>query len=202
MIKAIIFDLGNVLLNFDHQIIFERLGKYLPSPDILRWAGRRIKRLVTQFEMGDISADAFYEQLGLAVKFDGLGRKDFDKKWAEIFWKNDELVALLDELSGSIELHMLSNTNSLHVDYARQAFPEVFTPFSNLTLSYEVGTAKPAKEIFEHALQHIDAKPEETIYFDDIQKYVASARRLGINAHQYVSVDGVRDVCRMYDIKV
>jgi putative hydrolase of the HAD superfamily len=202
MIKAVVFDLGNVLLNFDHQIIFQRLGKHVSSPDVLRWMGRKIKRLVTHFETGMIDSDAFFTELDDLVKFDGLSQNDFEKQWTEIFWKNEELVNLIRALPNSVSLHMLSNTNTLHIKYARVAFPEVFKPFQSVTLSYEIGTAKPDPEIFRKVLESAKVNAEECLYFDDIRKYVACARRLGIHAYQYVSVRGVRDVCSLYDIGI
>jgi putative hydrolase of the HAD superfamily len=202
MIKAVVFDLGNVLLNFDHRIIFQRLGRHVSSPDVLRWMGQKIKRLVINFETGAIDSDTFYTELHEIVRFDGLSQDDFERQWAEIFWKNEELIDLLKALSKKVTLHMISNTNALHIQYAREAFPEVFEPFSSMTLSYEIGKAKPDPEIFQRALNSASVHAEECLYFDDIRKYVASAHRLGIHAYQYVSVEGVRDVCEMYDIRI
>ena len=203
MIKAAIFDLGNVLLNFDHQIIIRRMEKYVASPDVLRWLTRDIRQLIRDFDTGAIAPREFYAGLRDTLNFgDSLSSEDFARLWSEIFWKNDELLALITPLGRKIPLHMLSNTNSLHIDYAREAFPEVFEPFQTVTLSYKEGTRKPDPEIFRRTVKAANTEPEHCVYFDDIYKYVTSARHIGIKGHQYVSVQGVRDVFSMYGIEI
>lgn len=200
MIKAVIFDLGNVLLNFDHRIIFNRLTAHVSSK-VLHEKMDEIRVQVTNFEHGSLSPDNFNEKLGDMLHFEAsYSSGEFAKEWSEIFWKNDELIALLPRLKEKVTLHMLSNTNELHIEYAKQEFPEVFAPFSSLTLSYKVGASKPDKEIFLESLKLTAVKAEECLYFDDILEYVKRAQELGFRAHQYVSVQGVRDICALYDI--
>ena len=58
-------------------------------------------------------------------------------------------------------------------------------------LSYEVGHAKPARQIFEHALG-LCAAGTRMIYFDDVAEYVAAARACGLPAEQFVDAARLR----------
>jgi glucose-1-phosphatase len=202
MIRAVIFDLGNVLLNFDHRIIFDRLAAHVSSNTLLV-KEKDLAKLVRSFEHGSLSPEQFYKEISDLIELDpACSIEDFRKLWAEIFWKNEELVGLLKELSKKVTLHMLSNTNEMHIEYAKRVFPELFEAFSSVTLSYKVGTSKPERAIFQKSLKLTNVKAEECLYFDDILQYVIAAEEYGIKAHQYVSVQGVRDICALYDIRI
>ena len=202
MIKAVIFDLGNVLLYFDHQIIYQRLEQYLESPSTLQLKQDTVREQIQLFERGRINADEFYDSLTRILDFQGLTQKQFERIWTEIFWLNDELLSLLPSLRKQVSLHMLSNTNALHFEFARRAFPEVFRWFSTITLSYEVETSKPDIRIFQHVVNEAKVTPAECLYFDDINRHIVGATELGICAYQYHSVQSVNDICRLYDIIV
>ncbi len=203
MIKAAIFDLGNVLLHFDHTIVYERIRRYSRKPEFDGSVLLDLSAAISAFECGAIRPAVFFEQVRTVIELDeSLTFEEFSRYWAEIFWKNDELVQMLPLLSSRIPIHMLSNTNELHIEYAERTFPEVFEPFTSTTFSFQTGTAKPDTEIFELVLESAGAAPDECLYFDDIGRYVDAARALGINAHQYVSVQGVLDVCTLYQIQI
>jgi putative hydrolase of the HAD superfamily len=62
-----------------------------------------------------------------------------------------------------------------------------FEPFHHVTLSYEVRSIKPEREIYEHCLSGIGLRADETIFLDDRLENVEGARQLGIHAIQFTS---------------
>ncbi|MCB2203935.1 HAD-IA family hydrolase [bacterium] len=203
MIKAIISDLGNVLLHFDHRIIAARLQHDFPSAqwdeeqEALFWA------LVTSFELGAIDERAFLTSCGeLLEEGSTLDEEHFRRLWCDIFWLNDEYLDLLRSVHDQVTLVLLSNTNPLHIAWAEKQFPEVFELFSHKVYSYDVGTAKPDERIFRVALHAAGCAPEETLFFDDIAAYADAASAMGMNGHQYVSAAGARDVLAMHGLPV
>ena len=202
MIHTVVFDLGNVLLHFDHSIILKRISPYMDQKIGLTDAWRMLKSEIALFETGLIGPEEFFEKLRNSLNLaPRLGYAEFAKNWAEIFWKNEELVDLLPKLRKKVKLIMLSNTNVLHIEYAKQAFPEVFSPFDAHVLSYEAGCSKPSPEIYRKVLKLGSGNPNEFVYFDDIYAYIQAAEQCGMKAHQYVSVQGVRDSLAMYSIE-
>ena len=63
-----------------------------------------------------------------------------------------------------------------------------------LVLSCEVGSAKPAPEIFRHALGRLGVSPEAAVFVDDQARFCAGSVAVGIRAAQIVrgDLDGQR----------
>ncbi len=203
MIHALISDLGNVLLHFDHRIIAARLKHDFPEAQWTPEQEQSFWTLVRNFESGVVDTEVFLRETGTLLGSDGpLDVDHFRILWGDIFWLNDEYLSLMQELRDSLKLVMLSNTNPLHIDFARERFPEVFEAFPDTVYSYEIGSGKPDPVIYRAALERAAVTPDETLYFDDISAYVEAANSLGMHGHQYVSVQGVRDVLQMYDVPV
>ncbi|MCZ7554992.1 MAG: HAD family phosphatase [Bacteroidia bacterium] len=203
MIRALISDLGNVLLHFDHRIIRRRLEELYPG--VLREQGSKgaFWSLVGDFETGEVDADEFLPLLAAVLNLpDGLDKARFFEVWGDIFWLNREYFDLLTEVRGRVKLVMLSNTNPLHIDFARARFPEAFALFDHTVFSYECGFAKPDPRIFQNALTACGIAPEEALYVDDIAAYTTAAGALGMHAYQYVSTDALRDVLNIYELHV
>ena len=197
-IRALVSDLGNVLLHFDHRLITQRLAGHMQDG---RWDAARERAfwpLVKDFEHGRIASDDFLRDAAAALGLPALSDEDFRHLWVDIFWPNEGLIRLLAGLREQLTLVMLSNTNPLHIAFARARFPELFSVFHDTVFSYEEGVSKPDPAIYRAALRKTGTEAEETLYFDDIAAYVDAADALGMHAYQYVSLDGVRDVLRMH----
>ena len=186
MYKAIIFDLGNVLVQFD----FERWRQALE--DFCPYDAAEIRRriaatdLVERFETGLIEPPDFVAQLSrmLALHMDYA---DFCKLWSGIF--TDPLIpeVMLEGLAARYKLVLLSNTNAIHFEMIRENYSLV-RHFHERILSYEAHAMKPRREIFQAALDRCGCPPEECFYTDDIAAYVEAARRLGMDAVQFESL--------------
>ncbi|MFZ1731858.1 MAG: HAD family phosphatase [Bacteroidota bacterium] len=201
MIRALICDLGNVLLHFEHSLITSRLAELLPGAVWDEEIKTQFWQLVHAFESGSIDTGVFLEKVGQTLLLpQPVAEADFRLLWADIFWSNQEFIDLLSKLKNRLSLVMLSNTNPLHIEYARERFPELFTLFSNAVFSFEAGISKPDPEIFRQALQLAGSSPDETLYFDDISEYADAAAALGIHGYQYISIEGASDVLRMFDV--
>jgi putative hydrolase of the HAD superfamily len=201
MIRAVIFDLGNVLLHFDHRLIEHRLLEQCPGTRDDEEARKTFWDLAGAFERGGVDADGFLERWNTMVG-GCLETAELKRLWNDIFWINDSAVRLVTGMPEELRLVLLSNTNPLHVEYARARFPEVFARFAAQVYSYEVGAAKPDTAMFDAAMLAARALPEETLYFDDIAAYVRAAAEYGIKAYQYVSGQGVRDVLAIHGIEI
>jgi putative hydrolase of the HAD superfamily len=203
MIRAVVSDLGNVLLHFDHRIIVARLMHDFPN---VRWDEEQEKlfwALVSSFELGAVDESGFLAEAGVLLgEGSALDAAHFRRLWSDIFWLNDAYLSMLQALRTEVSLVLLSNTNPMHIAWAQERFPEVFDVFSHAVYSYEMGTAKPDPRMFEEALRRAEVAPAEALYFDDIAAYADAATAVGMKGHQYVSVPGARDVLTMHGLPV
>jgi glucose-1-phosphatase len=202
MIRALISDLGNVLLHFDHRIIGRRFAELYPEALRDKEAERAFWSLVGAFETGEADTSEFLKRLGGMLNVPaGLDEEQFLEVWGDIFWLNSDYLELLREARGRVTLVLLSNTNPLHISFARQRFPEIFELFEHTVYSFDCGFAKPDPRIFRLALEAAGVAPDEALYIDDIAAYTDAAASLGIHAYQYVSAEALRDVLKIYEIR-
>ena len=184
--KAIIFDLGNVLVQFDFERWRQALEGFCPYAAVEIRSRIAATDLVERFETGLIEPPDFVAQISRILALD-MGYADFCKLWSSIF--TDPLVpeAMLEGLAARYRLVLLSNTNAIHFETIRENYP-MLRHFHERILSYEVHAMKPRCEIFQAALERCGCRPEECFYTDDIAAYVQAAQRLGMGAVQFESL--------------
>ncbi len=186
-IKALFFDLGNVLVMFDAGRALKKFSKAFHVSEEVLWKELFQSDLERAYTRGEISSEDFFK--GLKKKFpNSLSFEEFEHIWNDIFWKNEGMEELVEELSESYKLYLISNTNRLHFDYIKKNFP-VLKHFDICFPSHEVGSRKPDPEIYYHVLQKTGFKPEEIIYTDDVAEFIQTARDLGIQSVLFASKD-------------
>ncbi len=184
--KAVIFDLGRVLVHFDFGRGYRALEGLCPYP--AAEIPRRIAAtgLVERFETGMVEPGPFVEQFCslLDLRIDYAG---FCEIWTSIF--TDPLVpeSLLEGLASRYRLVMLSNTNAIHFEMVQAHYGSLLRHFHDLVLSYRVKAMKPDPAIYQAAIERAGCRPEECFYTDDIAEYVAGGRRAGLDAVQFQS---------------
>jgi putative hydrolase of the HAD superfamily len=199
LIKAIIFDLGRVIVPFDFGRGYSRIAALtgLPASEI----PQRIRPtgLVDRLESGTIEPREFVgrisEVLGLSC-----GYEEFCEIWSSIFLP-DALIPeeMLAKIAARYRLVLLSNTNSIHFDMIRANYPHL-RHFHALVLSHEVGAMKPSPRIYEQAVAAAGCLPGECFFTDDVAEYVEGARRFGIDAVQFESAEQIERELRSRNV--
>jgi putative hydrolase of the HAD superfamily len=192
-ISGIIFDLGRVLVDFDHGIAARGLsGVMHKTPqevyDLFFSSG-----LTQLFEAGKLSPEEFFskikEALGLRMEYD-----DFLPVWNGIFFLSEEnkaLYGLVKELRKRYKVLLLSNINVLHYNYLKEHFP-VFDAFHAVVTSFETGAVKPDPRIYRKALEAL-AMPAQTVFYtDDRPELIDGAKSLGIKGFVYRGVEQLK----------
>jgi len=181
MIKAIIFDIGNVLLKFDYQIAFKAIAAYTGeiSPALISL----LEPLNRDFEAGAINRGEFVRRVGEAIEFGGT-EPEFVAAWEAIFVENKPMKELVGQLRERYPLYLLSNIGEIHHEYIFRTFP-VFESFADGVFSYLAGCLKPDPEIYEIAARQFGVEPGETLFMDDMPANVEGARRAGFQAVLY-----------------
>ena len=181
MFKAVIFDLGNVLVDFDHNIAAKKMSLLCGrSPEEI-FNFFFDSELTGLFEEGKIPPDEFFFRIKAELNLK-LSYNEFLPIWNEIFFlsdKNHAVYNLIKNLKSNYKVALLSNINILHFDYIKNNFP-VFDVFHKLLLSFELKLKKPDPLIYKKALDILSVLPEETFYTDDRQELIEQSRCLGI----------------------
>lgn len=182
--KCLAFDLGKVLFDFDYNIAIGRIkDKITASPqDIID--ALFYKDFGTDFERGLISPQDFFikftKEFGASIDYD-----EFVHIWCEVFWPKTKMIDLVKKLKDTYPVYLISNINELHFDYLKENYPEVFSLFEGLILSYKVGSVKPEVEIYKE-LKGISGCPYTSIiYIDDRSDLIDGAKSLGLNCIKF-----------------
>ncbi len=196
-VDVIFFDLGNVILPFNHHQIPVKLLPYSEeknlkdSQEIFSYLFDSQKGTVSLYESGEISSEEFFHSLKESFHL-SLSFEEFIPIWDDIFVENKEVSEIIRSLNGKKRLGLLSNTNPLHFDYIVPRFPIVMI-FEKWILSHEVGFKKPAPEIFQKAIEWASVEPQRILFIDDLQKNVDVAHSLGMQSIHFISADRLKE---------
>ena len=177
-----LFDIGKVLLDFDFESSLTKL-----FPENHSGSSPALEKLLAkkdEFEAGGIEVDEYtrwaIETLGIDVT-----TEQFHQAWQNIFTPNLPMWEAARNLrSAGNRLILFSNTNAIHCPWVFDAYPE-FSIFHGSVLSFETGSIKPHREIYQHAIDKYSLIPQNTLYIDDLPANIATGDRLGFRTHQY-----------------
>ncbi len=182
MIKNIILDFGDVLINLDKPATAREMLKFgftgiTPELDTL----------FKDYEKGFVASDHFLDRV--SNQFPQANTNDLINAWNAILLDFPEKrLTFLERLvkENEYRLFLLSNTNDLHIEYVKeqmgmQRFNRFKNAFEVFYLSYEMGMRKPDAEIFEFVLDQNKLLAHETLFVDDVKENTDAAASLGIH---------------------
>lgn len=195
-IRALIFDLGNVLLNYDAHKAARRFARACNVSLLKVWLHFFTSPTEKAYTRGEISTYEFYRHAKRALDFP-VPYRTFRHYWNDIFTENAGMDSLLARLARRYPLYLISNTNRMHFEHVKRKF-KILRHFKRTFPSHELGHRKPDREIYEKVLKRIRLAPEETVFIDDHPKFVRGARRVGMHALRFRSRAGLlRDLRRL-----
>lgn len=187
MIKNLLFDLGGVIMDLDRGRCvkaFEALGMK-DADDFLGLYGQ--KGAFLALEAGEIDAEEFHEEVRKLMSHP-VSDEEIDAAFNQFLVGIPvERLRALRELRKRYPVYLLSNTNPIMMNSKiaeefRKEGKEITDYFDGIVTSYEAKCCKPARGIFDYAVEKCGIQPEETLFFDDSEKNVKAARQYGYQA--------------------
>ena len=181
--KFLYFDLGNVLLYFDHRQACRQMADLAGLTEQQVWDVVFTGGLQDRFESGKIDERAFYE-----VFAEKTGTRPEQaaliEAASEIFRINPAVVPIIAQLDAAgCRMGILSNTCAPHWRLcSSDRFALISQVFSVHALSFEIGACKPEPEVFRAAAKLAGCQPSEIFYTDDTPGHVEAARKVGFDA--------------------
>ena len=183
-VKAIIFDMGGVLIEYDEAPEHGAVQAMCADPV---YARSRIPQLVRpdRLHRGPVTFDdlfkLFVEEVGLTADyatFVSAATLGFGPPMSGI-------GQVIDSLSGRFRLALLSSTNAVHWGYAKSHYGELLDKVRPHFVSFELGMMRPEPAIYKHVADTLAVEPEECILIDDTEANVDGARRVGFDAIRF-----------------
>ena len=179
--KAIIFDMGGVLIQHDEAPEHAAVQAMCADPV---YARARIPQLIPadRLHRGELTFDDLFEllvaEVGLAADyptFVSAATLGFGPPMGGI-------AHVVEALAGRFRLALLSNTNAVHWAYATSHYAELLDKVRPHFVSFELGMRKPEPEIFRHVVAALDVELKDCLLIDDTEANVEAARRVGFDA--------------------
>lgn len=183
------FDLGKVLLDFDHARMLRQMAEAAGVPvEVVRLALMPSGDPAAGdpqylLEAGHLSEDEYYA--GLCDRLGGEPvRADIDLAASDIFSPMDDSLRLLERLrAAGRRLGLLSNTNPIHWRYFTDGrYPWLNESFEVLLGSFQVGAMKPDPAVYAAAVDRSGTPAERVFFVDDKPENVEGALACGLDA--------------------
>lgn len=183
-IKNIVFDFGGVVISFDRDRAveaFERIG--VKEADSLLGKYHQ-QGIFQEVENGNMDAETFRRELS-KICGKSLTYKEVENGWKGFITEVPQYkLDYMNELRPKYNVYILSNTNPYVMGWARSA---EFTPagkpldayVDKIYTSYEAGSTKPDRGIFDYMIKDSGLNPAETIFVDDGASNIAIGQALG-----------------------
>lgn len=186
MIKNVIFDLGNVLLDFNWRRLLERLGyegetlEHIADATVRDNAWNEFDRSALSDEeiLASFIANApelekeitnFFEHIGGVVE-----KYAYADEWVDSLKKKGYGVYILSNYPRRTYMQAREQ-----LDFVDRADGAVF--------SFEVGMIKPELAIYKFLLDKYKLQANECVFIDDKEENLVPARELGITGIQCIS---------------
>ncbi len=186
--KAILCDLGGVLLTVNFGLALERLSKEAGLSKQELEARIFSSGIKEKFDLGLISSLDFYKQI---ITREEISFSYFQSIWSEIFTENQELINYLSLYTKSCRLYIASNTDPLHYAFLSNNYPW-FSLFNGFGLSFRLKIAKPSPEFYSKLCREFGINYQDALFIDDLKDNVEAAEGLGIKSYLFTDLAGLK----------
>ncbi len=186
-VKAVIFDLGRVLVDVDLTRGLYRYAGIKPEGDDVQIMEKFFNDpLFLGFGAGKIGPREFHkkicQRMGIEMDFE-----TFRQVWCDVFEPMDGMEALFNKIAERYPVGLLSDLDPLHWEYLRPRMP-FLQKIKKPTLSFETGILKPHPDSYRIAANNVGQEPQRCLFIDDRAINVEGAIKTGMQALQFKGV--------------
>ncbi|MBM7787999.1 HAD family hydrolase [Tenggerimyces flavus] len=191
-IKAVVFDVGGVLLDWSPYYLYRSL---LPDDAAIEafLAEVTTHEWNYQQDAGRPWPEAIAELIAQHPQHEALIRA-YDERWAEMVSGTiEDTVAIFRELKAKgLPVYGLTNFSEAKWLISVAEWP-ILQEFDGVVVSGVERLVKPAPEIYELLLDRFGLEASSTFYIDDVMHNVEGARAVGMESEQFVGAATLRE---------
>lgn len=192
-VRLVVFDMDDVLCAYDfpHRLtLLASMTGLTPSfiEEVIWTSGYDEACDEGRFTADDYLV-GFAQRLGVP-----LSRQQWIKARKLAMTPDPVMLGLARAVSQKTNVAMLTNNGPLLKEALPQIIPEITTIFGERAFfSSDFGAAKPDPVVFQRLLDHLGFRPDETLFIDDQEGYIAGAKTAGLRTHHFQGVAGLRE---------
>ncbi len=198
-IKAIIFDIGGVLIRTEDRShrnnLEKRLGLEPGESEILVFNGEMGRKA----QHGEISSAELYGWIQQHLGLDDAGIAQFRHE----FWAGDQLdtdlVEFIKSLREKYTVCVISNFMDALPAMLKTEYPAA-DAFHFTVVSAHVGIMKPDPRIFEYTIKLLNLRPEETVFIDDFQHNIDGCRAVGMHGIHFKPQENLKQKLKEFGV--
>lgn len=176
--KAVVFDLGKVLLDFDYGLVVRRIQKRCRLSLAELEALINQSPLLLRYESNGLTTAQFFAEIQAASGFCG-DLQEFREMFADIFTPIPAMVQLHAQLRrAGVPTYLFSNTNELAIGHISDRF-SFYRDFDGYILSFEHNAMKPAPELYEIVERTSRQRGPDLLYIDDRPENIVTGQQRG-----------------------
>lgn len=182
MIKNIIFDIGNVILQFDIKEVIPNFTKKESEKQFI------INNIINSPEWLQYSLiDTGFISREQAIEIVEDRTNHINDELIEKFWYryndysfiNDNVIDIIKELKEKdYKIYLLSNINPYTFEFVNKS--GLFDFVDGYVLSYQEHKIKPYKAIYNVLLERYNLIPNESVFIDDNKNNIETGNSMGI----------------------
>lgn len=197
MIKNIIFDLGNVLIEFNPHSFIEKNISAEDRDEVFHMIFQRKEWL--ELDRGTLSYDEVVRFFVTRFpQYENQIKKFFENKIIDCLKPIEENIKLVEELKErGCKLYILSNFHYPAFKNVSEKW-DFFKLFDGQVISSHANLLKPEKGIYEEILRKYKLIPEETLFIDDSYENVVAGEKFGLHT---IHLDNYRELRKKLEEK-
>lgn len=178
--KALIFDLGNVIIDISPKNTCDYWADLCGIDPMELYVAFPFDETYAQFERGEIGPEIFMAHVTKCMNIN-ISERDFIEGWKRILLQiRRNIPELLQKLNTSYRIVALSNTNEIHVPMWLEMCTPILSYFEKIFSSNEIGFRKPEQNAYQHVLDFLQLPAEETVFLDDNHENILTAEKIGM----------------------
>jgi epoxide hydrolase-like predicted phosphatase len=190
-VKALLFDLGGVVIEIDFDRVFSHWALYAnQKPETIK-SRFEFDSYYERHERGEIEALEYFAWLRRSLGIN-ISNEEFIAGWNSIYiGEIPGIEAILSDVKEKLPIYVFTNSNSTHQLVWSKKYSHILNHFRYVFVSCEIGKRKPEPEAFKIVSKEIGVKPQHILFFDDTLEHIAGAEKIGMQA---VHVESSRDI--------
>lgn len=183
MIRCVIFDMGDVLVQFQPYSLFALLDRHSARRKYVSAETFFHGQIYYDYEAGRLNNKEFYQSAVHELGLRGLSQEAFFVAFAGVLHPDFEMLKIKQRLvEGGVKLALLTNNTPFFMEVIPHRWPTVLSLFEVVISSHEVGLLKPDPAIYAALMERLarhNLAPSECLFVDDHLENVEVFRKMG-----------------------